>query len=197
MKKNLLASLVVTLLIASVALVSGFSSSPAGYPGKCDRETLWYTAGDTITLGQVLSIDFAYNANTTGSYDTGSVVIRSQVENDTYVAGVALMDAAIGQSVQVITRGVVAAKIDASDSVGGTATALVYGNYLSTADRDGFLGNAEWDSGAGYTAAATNGSTTCKTEHNQACAILMDATIVTTDTGALTTFDVYIDVRSR
>ncbi|MFA5186924.1 MAG: hypothetical protein WC551_10630 [Patescibacteria group bacterium] len=197
MKKILFVFLTVAMLIASASVVFGEVSNQAGYPGKCDNFTMWYTAGDTITNGMVVSIDFAYNAYTTGTYDTGSVCIRSQVENDTWVAGIAVMDALPEQSVKVQTRGVVAAKIDGSDSRSGVAT-IIYGYSLSTADRDGYLGSIDCDSSTAAAGTVTPYQQYQRDFSVNSIGFLVDGSeVATDDTGALTTYDVYIDVRSR
>lgn len=182
------------VMLAGFLLVAGFQSAPA-VRELPDEERSGGIAGDTIVAGMVLSIDYSYNPYCSASYDTGSWVIRSSEENDSYVIGIALNDALPLQKVKWATHGVFSCKVDASDSsLWGTSLSeltacdsMLIGAPLSASQRDGFLGAADCNISNPDTGQAISGS--------NVVGWLMEAITDITDTGALTTYDVLIQVR--
>lgn len=190
-KTKVLSYFLTALILGLTPFAFAFVSQPVGYPGRQDVESTWVVAGDTVTKGMVVSYEHEYNAYNDAGYDTLGMVTRSGLENDSYVAGIAMTDAIPGQSLRVLTHGVWACKIDGSDS---WESAMSPGGILSPADRDGFLGSMHSDSTATSGTKITDAVRAVYMAEGRYSFRLLQ-TVSTSDTGALTTYDVYVDCR--
>ena len=194
MKKSKVSLIVLGLILGLTPVLFAYISNPYGNPSKQDAETTWATAGDTLTQGMVVVTDYSYNSYTTPKIgvDTAAVVIRATVENDSRVAGIAMSDATPGQSVKILTRGVYACKVDGSDSNANQNPPIA--TILSPSDRDGFLGSIWADSSASAVTILTEAQKSTYLSQGDYKFVLQQA-VATNDTGAITTYDVYVDCR--
>lgn len=186
-KLNIVDAVALLALLISGTIAVGYVSNPA-VSSKPDVEWSGGLSGDTVEIGQCVSIDYSYNSYMTGVYDTGSWVIRSSAENDSFVVGIATQSCVPGQTIKWVSHGPVEAKVDGSDSV-PTQTAISTGVWLSAADRDGFLGCATSDSNTTVAVMGRNVS-----ECNPV-AYFIDGACAVTDSGAITTYKVFVTIR--
>lgn len=141
--KNARLFLAVLMVLVIPASAMAFDSMRS-FTGQPESEATTYIAADTITAGMLVRHPITsaqVDDRVEGDYDTDAMVIRSQVENDTYVMGVAIWSAIPGQTVRVVTHGYANVLVIGADST--TAGAITAGALISATSTAGYAGAAD------------------------------------------------------